>query len=124
MNKKQIKKRYDSLIANIEQQRMYDGRGKGVDVYVCEKCGGLVLTRYRDKGVTPFMIRCRLCNQGMMIHKDTVSEQHALAICLCQGGRKVKEWVRPTFEQLMKMNEGLRDHVLNGGLVLEEEVAR
>lgn len=123
MNEKQIKKRYDSLVAGIEQQRMYDGRGQGVDVYVCEKCGGLVLTRYKDKGVTPFTIRCRVCSQGTMVHKDTVSERHAEAICLCQG-TKVKEWVRPTLDQLMKMNEGLQDHVLNGGLVLEEEVSK
>lgn len=120
MNKKQIKKRYDTLIAGVEQQRIYDGRGKGVDVYLCEKCDGIVLTRYRDKGVTPFMIRCRCCEKGLMMHKETISERQAEYICLTQG-IKVKEWVRPTFDRLLKLNEGTQEHVLNGGLILEEE---
>ena len=120
MNKKQLKKRYDKLVEHVEEMKVYDGRSKGVDVYLCERCDGVTLTRYRDKGVTPFTIRCRWCNQGTMVHKTTISEENAAAICERQG-IKVKEWIRPTLEQLEKMSVGVQDHVLDGGLVLEEE---
>lgn len=123
MYKDELKKKYDKLVSEIEETRMYDGRGKGVDVYLCERCNGVFLTRYRDKGVTPFTIKCRWCNEGYAMHKSTVSEQNAEEMCKRQG-ITVKEWVRPSFEQLLKMNGGLQAHVLDGGLVLDEETEK
>ena len=52
---------YKELINNIESIPMYDGRNKGIDVYVCNKCGHKFYTKYKDKGVTPFVIKCRNC---------------------------------------------------------------
>lgn len=118
MNQKNLKKSYDKLVAEIESARMYDGRGKGVDVYVCEKCGKQFYTRYKDKGVTPFTIRCRreACN-ATMVHRATISESQAK-----NEGLVVHNWVRPTFKQLQKLNDGAQEHVLNGGLMLEDEL--
>ena len=118
MNEKELKQKYDKLVSEIESTRMFDGRGNGVDVYVCEKCGKQFLTRYKDKGVTPFTIRCRReeCN-ATMIHRDTISEEQVK-----NEGLVVHNWVRPTFEQLLKLNEGAIKHVLNGGLMLEDEL--
>ena len=118
MNKEDYEKRYHELVSNIEQARMYDGCGKGIDVYVCEKCGKQFLTQYKNKGVTPFSIRCRrdACNASM-IHRFTVSEEQAK-----NEGLVVHNWVRPTIEQLQNLNDGAIEHVLNGGLVLEEEL--
>lgn len=117
MDKKKLKKKYDKLVAEIESAQMYDGRGKGVDVYVCEKCGKRFYTRYKDKGVTPFTIKCRHCEHGTMMHDQTISEQVANVMAF-----EVHNWVRPTFEQLQKLSDGAIDHVLNGGLMLEDEL--
>jgi len=116
--KEELRKDYDELISEIESARMYDGRGKGVDVYTCEKCGEKFLTRYKDKGVTPFTIKCRKdgCN-GTMIHKVTIHEGQAK-----NESPVIHNWVRPTFEQLQRLSEGYIEHVLNGGLMLEDEL--
>ena len=117
MKKKELKKEYDKLVAEIEGANMYDGRGRGVDVYVCEKCGKQFYTRYKDKGVTPFTIKCRWEDcKGAMIHRATIHEAQAV-----NDGLVVHNWVRPTFGQLLKLNEGAQEHVLNGGLMLEDE---
>ena len=57
-------------------------------------------------------------NDHLLIHKDSLSEQHANFL-----GIKVHNWVRPTFEQLQKLNDGSIEHVLNGGLMLEDELS-
>ena len=117
MNDKEMKQEYDKLVAEIESAKMFDGRGKGVDVYVCKECGNTFYTRYKDKGVTPFTIRCRHCKAGTAYHDTTISEE-----CASENGFFVHNWVRPTFEQLTKLSEGAQDHVLNGGLLLESDL--
>lgn len=117
MNKEKLKQQFDELVSVIKPSKMFDGRGKGVDVYVCEKCGKRFYTRYKDKGVTPFTIKCRYCEHGTMMHDQTISEQVANVMAF-----DVHNWVRPTFGQLLKLNEGAQEHVLNGGLMLEDEL--
>ena len=118
MDKKELKEKYDKLVAEIESAKIFDGRGKGVDVYVCEKCGVRYYTRYKDKGVTPFTIRCRREACGAtMIHRSTITEEEANVCRLA-----VHNWVRPSFEQLQTLSEGAVDHVLKGGLMLEDEL--
>lgn len=117
MGKKELKMKYDELVAGIETIQMFDGRGRGVDVYVCKKCGKRFYTRYKDKGVTPFTIKCRHCEHGTMMHDQTISEQVANVMAF-----EVHNWVRPTFEQLQKLSDGAQEHVLNGGLMLEDEL--
>ena len=60
MNKEIIKEKYDKLVSEIEGMKMYDGRG-AVDRYVCDTCGYMTHTTYKDKGVTPFTMRCPKC---------------------------------------------------------------
>ena len=112
------KEEYNKMTADIESARMFDGRGRGVDIYTCQECGEHFYTRYKDKGVTPFTIRCgnKACH-GTMVHKDTVSEE-----CAEREGFIVHSWVRPTFEQLQGLGDGAVEHVLNGGLILEDEL--
>lgn len=64
MTKKQIEKRYNKLIDDIESMSIYDGRGT-VDRYECKKCGAIIHTTYAEKGVTPFSIGCRMCGSYM-----------------------------------------------------------
>ena len=120
MDKKELRKKYDKLVADIEEMRIYDGRNRGVDVYYCDSCKEIKLTRYRDKGVTPFTEKCHLCG-GLMVHTRTISEEEAMEICN-KKGIEVKNWIRPSFDQLLKMDAATQDHVLNGGLVIEEEM--
>lgn len=115
MEEKELREEYDSLVARIECVRMYDGRGKGIDVYICDRCQNTKFTQYKDKGVTPYIIHCDRCS-GNMAHRKTIR--------LFQLPNKsiINSWVRPTFEQMMKMDIGTIEHVLKGGLVLEEEI--
>lgn len=117
MKTEELKQQYDEMTSRIASARMYDGRNSGVDVYVCDKCGHKFYTRYKDKGVTPFTIKCRHCQHGTMVHNDTISEQIANLMAF-----NVHNWVRPTFDQLQQLNEGAIEHVLNGGLMLEDEL--
>ena len=118
MGEKQLKRKYDELVADIESMPMFDGRNKGIDVYVCEKCGKQFYTQYKDKGVTPFTIRCRRDECGAtMVHRCTISVSQAKI-----DGLVVHNWVRPTFEQLQKLSDDAIDHVLNGGLMLEDQL--
>ena len=125
--KKELKSKYDALINNVNNNRLdvYDGRGKGVDVYICQKCGAHILTRYKALGVTPFIMNCQNCGTGYAYHVQTISVEVAKSLCNlgeCYKG-KVFEWVRPSFEWLNKQRKkdrvGVIEHVLNGGLVLE-----
>lgn len=120
----ELKKKYDQMLKDIETSRMFDGRGTGVDVYICEKCGERFYTQYRAKGITPFTIECRFCKAAIMSHKTTIS--YAKWIKLARLGlisdTKLHSWVRPTYEQMIKLSPDTQQHVLNGGLVLKEEL--
>ena len=120
MTEKEMKRQYDELVENIEDARMFDGRGSGVDVYTCDKCGAKFYTQYVHKGVTPFTISCRTCKHGTAVHRNTISLH--LWVQLEVVGEKLHNWVRPSFEQLQKLSPGLQQHVLDGGLVLEDEL--
>ena len=114
-----IRRQYRKLVDSIEGLKIYDGRDKGVDVYVCERCTGKILTRYKDKGVTPFIMRCPYCGNWAQ-HVNTISEQDARVLCVFED-MGVQNWVRPPLRWLLKHKEAV-EHVLNGGLVLEKEV--
>lgn len=117
MTNLELKLKYDKLVAEIESAEVYDGRGKGVDIYQCKECGFQFYTRYKDKGVTPFTVRCRNCNHGTAVHDKTITEQMASFL-----GVKVHNWVRPTYGQLQTLSDGAIEHVLNCGLMLEDEL--
>lgn len=112
MNKETIKKQYDKLVNEIEGMKMYDGRGT-VDRYICDTCGHMTHTTYKDKGVTPFVIRCPKCG-GDMVHRQTFEKDTV------PDWVEVKGWYRPSLEELLKTDEGIIEHVLDGGLLLED----
>lgn len=112
--KAEIKKKYDELVASLDNTKMYDGRGE-YNGYVCEECGYITATLYIDKGVTPFSIKCQRCG-GVATHKITSRSEPKAS----QNISEVRKWVRPTFEQLVNMSPSTINHVLNGGLVFED----
>lgn len=112
MTREQIEKQYNKLTSEIEEKKMYDGRGT-VDRYICDTCGHMTHTTYKDKGVTPFVMRCPKCG-GDMVHKHTFKKDTV------PDWVEVKNWYRPSLEEVLKMNEGTIEHILDGGLILEE----
>ena len=112
MTKKQISRKYNCLLARVENMEIYDGRNT-VDQYQCGKCHFRVFTTYKDKGVTPFATRCPICG-GLMQHNRTFSKD------TFPEDIRVLNWYRPELKHLLKMNEPEIDHVLNGGLILEK----
>lgn len=118
-NRQKIRRQYKKLVAGIEELKIYDGRGKGIDVYICEKCGKKTLTRYKDKGVTPFVMRCSYCDSSAR-HANTIYERDAGILNVVEG-TEILNWVRPLLWWLLKHKEAA-EFVLNGGLVLETEI--
>lgn len=116
MDKKEIKAKYDELVSSIEDAKMYDGRGE-YNGYRCDKCGYITATLYKDKGVTPFIIQCEKCGESA-VHKITSRSAPPPQ----KNISPVRNWVRPTFEQLIKMSDATIQHVLDGGLVFEDEL--
>ena len=99
----------DAIDKAVENSDMYDGRGK-YDVYECEGCDHYLITTYAVKGVTPFVITCPKCGKGMM---------HTRTLKSAPTGEKIIKWIRPTYEQYCKLSYGYRDHIGNGGLIME-----
>jgi hypothetical protein len=119
MTQQKICRQYKKLVGGIEGLKIYDGRGKGIDVYICSVCHKKTLTRYKDKGVTPFIMQCPYCD-GWAQHANTISEHDARIFNIAES-YKVINWVRPPLQWLLKHKEAV-EHVLNGGLVLETEI--
>lgn len=113
MNKEDITKRYIEMASTIEDAKIYDGRGT-YDVYRCKKCGQDKVTTYADKGVTPFVMGCD-CG-GDMTHIKTFR--------YVPNYIEVIKWIRPTLEQTLELSDGMIEHVLNGGLVLDTDIRK
>ena len=105
MSKNNIAQQYNSMVASIEDAKIYDGRGE-YNLYECNKCNNYKVTLYKDKGVTPFIMRCK-CGGDMMHTKSSKQAPPSYV--------KVYNWVRPNLEQTMSLSEGMRNHILHGG---------
>lgn len=124
------KEEYNKFCESIEQEKMYDGRGT-YDLYECESnhdpkmypgipqsvidsmpkgCGHQIITTYADKGVTPFTMKCPKCGARMT---------HTKTFASVPNGVPVLKWIRPTFEQYQNMSPGMKEHIEDGGLILE-----
>lgn len=112
MTTEEITKKYNELVSSIENTKMYDGRNT-VDRYICDTCGAMMHTTYKDKGVTPFTIVCPKCG-GIMYHRYTFEKDSV------PDWVEIKNWYRPSLEQTLLQNQGTIEHILNGGLLLEE----
>jgi hypothetical protein len=112
MKQEEIKNKYEALIDRIEAEKIYDGRGT-FDLYECEECGARKITTYKDKGVTPFMIRCSCCD-GFMRHTRTFNSIPKFI--------NVEDWIRPALEQAYNMTDYQLEHLFKGGLFLKSEL--
>lgn len=103
---------YTKFCADAEQMDVYDGRGT-YDLYVCDDCCHQVITTYEVKGITPFVIKCSKCG-GAMKHIATYKNVHPET--------KVLKWIRPTYNQYLKLSSFTRQHIEDGGLILETSI--
>lgn len=120
MKRKELIDKYNELVRDIESMPMFDGRGRGIDVYICDECGARFCTQYVDKGVTPFVIKCRSCEHGDAVHRKTLNVSQWIPLVL--QGETCHDWVRPTLEQFLRLSPGAQEHVLQGGLMLKEDL--
>ena len=108
-SQREIERKYNKLLKDVETNDFYKiDLTNRVNCYVCG-CGHITKTKDVDAGVTPFMHKCEKCGQmaRSTFYKDVAPEQQA-----------TEEWFRPTLKQVLKMrkNEGMLDHILQGGL--------
>lgn len=108
---------YEKFCKEAENMRCYDGRGT-YDIYKCEDgCGHSMATTYAEKGVTPFVMKCRNCG-GNMVHTETFRNKNPVSILY----GKIIKFVRPTYKQYCGLSNGKKEHVENGGLILETDL--
>lgn len=108
MNKKEITKRYNELLKEVETDDFYkNSLVNPVNCYVC-KCGHITKTIDIDAGVTPFIHKCEKC---CGLAKSTFYRD------IIPNNKPTEEWYRPTLDQTLQIkNEGMLEHILQGGL--------
>lgn len=84
-----------------------------VNEYVCDECGCVTRTINAVDGVTPYMIRCRPVIPGTC---DGMAQSRMYAVS--QSDRPRFEWYRPCADELAEMDDAVKTHVQNGGLLL------
>lgn len=84
-----------------------------INVYLCEQCGGKIVTRNRDTGTTPFILRCRAT-------EGCDGEMHSLIYRVDQNQVAGWEWYAPKSAGERKKIDtpGMAEHVKLGGLML------
>lgn len=107
LNKNQMKTKiavdYDLMLKNVIKSK------KKVNCYVCNDCGKVTKTFNVDDGVTPMYLTCEHCGALAVstMFNDIAPEQEP-----------TQEWYRPTLSQVMKMEKGVKDNILLGGLLV------
>lgn len=97
----------------MSQEKARDFNPNRLNIYVCETCGGHIVTRDIDQGTTPFMMQCRCssdCNGTMVSSMYRVFDP--------EGKMKhTYEWYAPKIFEV-SWSPQMRDHVNKGGLLL------
>jgi len=106
-----------------EPGKSFDGQERK-NIYQCQTCLGLICTVDRDKGVTPFMIDCKVTADCKGPMQSSFYMAHPMVV-------PTFEWFRPTEDELAALcaaiPDGPRaelrkaayvDHVNRGGLIL------
>lgn len=84
----------------------------GLNIYVCRKCRGHIVTRHVDQGTTPFMLKCRAtegCEGTMESSFYRVADQTM---------RATHEWYKPNAEEYRTLSSPAKHHVDMGGVLL------
>lgn len=109
MKRKHIERDYEKLLEAVRTNPYYtriDLTNK-VNCYTCPNCKHITKTKDIAPGVTPMFHSCEKCNTlaNSSFFRDIAPQQ-----------QPTQEWYRPTLAEVLKMNAGLQEHVLSGGL--------
>ena len=89
-----------------------------VNIYDCPECSGQTVTVDRDKGVTPFLLLCRVCVKGIARSRFyRVPDDHP---------EPTHEWYKPTKAQAKRQERkypGSYHHWEQGGLSIRPVTA-
>lgn len=77
------------------------------NVYICQKCKGKIITIDKDKGVTPFMIECK-------VNKNCDGTMYSSFYQVIQLLKPEFEWFKP--KSYDGYSEFMIKHFENGGL--------
>ena len=105
--RKEIEARYNQLAS----KKMPEGKDM-VNCYHCWNCGNIIKTVNKDDGVTPVIIQCEVCGF------EATSNFY---LDLCPDKPSTHEWYRPSLKFVLKTTPSVREHVLNGGLLLRKK---
>ena len=104
------------------------GFDKQPNVYVCQTCGGKLLSEKRDEGTTPFMIGCRMgtdCDGDM--HSTFGNIRLMMRVTLIDGPDPAILFIKPTEHELQKLKtdgkwsdsetKSMREYSAGGALI-------
>ncbi len=90
------------------------------NVYTCHLCGVMQVTVDVDEGVTPFMVPCS--TKECMGPRTSAFYPRAPRPPSLPA--PTHEWYKPAQEEISKLSDGNREHVLKGGLLLRKRTDR
>src|SRR5215475_4733819 len=82
-----------------------------INCYICQKCGGSIVTIDREGGVTPSILSCLASKgcDGIMQSSFYMADQNLTPDY---------EWRRPTKGEYLRMRAPVREYIERGGLDL------
>lgn len=111
MKKSTIQKQYTELLHAVQTHEFYTRISENrTNNYECKSCQHITKTIDIDKGVTPFIIRCRKCNSEAISNFYYDSKP---------SDKPELQFYRPTLEETYTLSTFAVDHVLKGGLLLK-----
>lgn len=90
---------------------MSEGFKDRLNRYTCQKCGGSIITRDEDHGVTPFMIACRAPDT-----KGCDGTMHSSFYSPSVQGEPTHIWRKPTPSEFAASSREMQEHYRMGGL--------
>ena len=106
---KELKKEYDQMLKDIGTARIFDGRGTGVDVYICDKCGERFATKFTSEkfgrfGLPTLLAAMEITEQNGEIDKlareidgADLLEYFSSGVWSCSRGNRDHVWISNGF---------------------------
>lgn len=91
------------------------------NVYICDTCRKPTVTVDIHEGATPFLLGCRASGDVGDCPGMAVSEMYPHPLIIAETyGPPEWEWFRPEGQELARLDENMRYHVMLGGLDLRK----
>jgi hypothetical protein len=107
------------VVEHLEKLAAQMGDRK-VNGYYCDTCKGTLLVEHVDEGVTPMFLGCRATSGCRGMSRSLGYPPPPVPADL---GEPTHEWYRPLQDEFDGLAGAMRDHVLEGGLMLRPKRA-